>query len=417
MSGIVYLEFSTPLGNGSGVNSPDGGENPFHEIRLITKIEEFHAHDQLGTPGVEEDLNLQTKMNVRFQFGYKDNPSLSKKQIGVDTTFKGWQQNKTRTYGTDRIGPQDYMAVILVRPLNPELRDRGGYYIYAMGMPDDADPSSPEDEFNHLQIPSEFRNRRPPLAEGDAHAYKEYIHFLMEHKKRGHKVIVSHCKLSKGIPDNRASDYPSIYDNPPLKGPLFKGGARGKGKRKIRSKTMRRKSRTMRRQQRRGTRTARRQQRRGTRTARRQQRRGSRTARRQQRRGSPRKQRKVTRTNKRNKRRSPSRKVRVVSDILSSSYGVKSKPLAPSRQSSMDEFLAGISSVVSDQGSYELDAWMPKSSKGSQGKKKKSDTSGPYNLDKLFKEPKKPKSKKKKSKKKKSKKKRSKKSGGFFGLF
>ena len=156
-----------------------------------------------------------------------------------------------------------------------------------------------------------------------------------------------------------------------------------------RSKTMKRKSRTMRKQQRRGTprrsRTMIRQQRRGTKTARRQQKRGSRTMRRQQRRGTPRR----SRTNKRNNRRSPSRKVRVVSDILSSSYGVKSKPLAPSRQSSMDEFLAGISSsssVVGDQGSYDLDAWM--TGKKSKGKKSKE-----------------------------SKKKRSKKSGGFFGFF
>ena len=131
---------------------------------------------------------------------------------------------------------------------------------------------------------------------------------------------------------------------------------------KRKSRTMRKKSRTARRQQRRGTP-------RRSRTARRQQKRGSRTMRRQQRRGTPR----GSRTNKRNKRRSPSRKVRVVSDILSSSYGVKSKPLAPSRQSSMDEFLAGISSsssVVGDQGSYDLDAWMPKKKK-SKGKKSK----------------------------------------------
>ena len=146
-----------------------------------------------------------------------------------------------------------------------------------------------------------------------------------------------------------------------------------------------------------------------SRTMRRQQRRGTRTMRRQQRRGTLRR----SRTNKRNKRRSPSRKVRVVSDILSSSYGVKSKPLAPSRQSSMDEFLAGISSSSSDQGSYDLDAWMTgkKSKKSKKKRSKKSDTSGPYYLDKVFKEPKKPKSKKKRSKK------RSKKSGGFFGLF
>jgi len=156
--------------------------------------------------------------------------------------------------------------------------------------------------------------------------------------------------------------------------------------------------------------------------------------------------------------------VRVVSDILSSSYGVKSKALAPTRQSSMDDFLAGISSEKPSD-SYDLDAWMPgkkskgKKSKGkkSKGKKSKGEkskgpwwdstetkkatetsgpyeldkvykekekgykkqkvhkvgTSGPYNLDKLFKEPKKP----KKKRSKKSKKKRSKKSGGFFGLF
>tara|TARA_B100000683_G_scaffold175780_1_gene169308 strand:+ start:2448 stop:3362 length:915 start_codon:yes stop_codon:yes gene_type:complete len=207
--------------------------------------------------------------------------------------------------------------------------------------------------------------------------------------------------------DSNPSPKNSIGTHPPRV-----AGGRRRQSRRGESRTMRKKSRTMRRQQRRGSRTVRRQQRRGTP-------RRSRTARRQQRRVSPRKQRKVTRTNKRNKRRSPSRKVRVVSDILSSSYGVKSKPLAPSRQSSMDEFLAGISSsssVVSDQGSYDLDAWMTgkkskKSKKSKKKRSKKSDTSGPYHLDKLFKEPKKPKSKKKRSKK------RSKKSGGFFGLF
>ena len=345
MSSIVYLEFSTPLGNGSGVNSPDGKENPKHEIRRFTEMKTMHAHRQEvpePTLGVERDFDLQTMMYVRFDWGYKDRWS------------EKWRHNERRTYESGSYDPNKYMPVILVRPLDQELRDRGGYYIYAMGMQNDANPSSPEDEFDNLQIPSEFRDRHGPRAEGNARAYNEYIRFLKD--RRGmHKVIVSH---GTGIPDTKSSLYPSFYEEPPEYG----GGARGKGKRKIRSKTMRRKSRTMRRQQRRGTRTARRQQRRGTRTMRR-----------QQRRVSPRKQRKVTGTNKRNKRRSPSRKVRVVSDILSSSYGVKSKPLAPSRQSSMDEFLAGISSsssVVSDQGSYDLDAWMPKKKK-SKGKKSK----------------------------------------------
>tara|TARA_B110000967_G_C18549052_1_gene394411 strand:- start:147 stop:530 length:384 start_codon:yes stop_codon:yes gene_type:complete len=127
--------------------------------------------------------------------------------------------------------------------------------------------------------------------------------------------------------------------------------------------------------------------------------------------------------------------VRVVSDILSSSYGVKGRAQPPTRQSSMDEFLKGISSVSSKGDSYGLDAWMP-GKKGKKSKKsKKTETSGPYGLENVYKENEKGYKKQRvhkvesgpyqldklfkeqKKSKKKKKKKKSKKSGGFFGFF
>jgi hypothetical protein len=115
---------------------------------------------------------------------------------------------------------------------------------------------------------------------------------------------------------------------------------------------------------------------------------------------------------------------------------VKGRAQPPSRQSSMDDFLSGISSVSSKGDSYGLDAWMSgkKGKKSKKSKKsKKTETSGPYGLENVYKENEKGYKKQrvhkvesgpyqldklfKEQKKSKKKKKRSKKSGGFFGFF
>jgi len=191
-------------------------------------------------------------------------------------------------------------------------------------------------------------------------------------------------------------------------------------RRKSRSRTVRRTSKPHRTSKTRRTRTARRTSKsRRTRTARRPARRTN----------SPRRTARRTKSLRRTKekgRKYTSRKARVVSDILSSSYGVKGRAQPPPRQGSMDAFLSGISSVSPKGDAYDLDAWMPgkktetsgpyglenvykENEKGYKKQKVHKVESEPYQLDKLFKEQKKSKKKKKK--------KESKKSGGFFGFF
>ena len=75
-------------------------------------------------------------------------------------------------------------------------------------------------------------------------------------------------------------------------------------------------------------------------------RRGRRTTNRRRSPKSPRRGRSKRRSPRRgrSKRKSPRRKVRVVSDILSSRYGLQSSNVSGNKQKTMDEFLEGISS-------------------------------------------------------------------------